>query len=240
MRRECHGATTPRRIRGAAAILVAAALVAWPAAAQERRTGPRVVRLVSGGETIPVVLTARGVTTMLSLPEEAREAVCGDLYDPQTSSGGYVVQRSGRDLFLKPLRAAGVSNLFVKTERATYAFELEVVAPERAMRIVRVALAPEARPERALEAAFERPVAIGRGVYLRCELRNAGREPIAVAAAEISGGDGARVPIDARIDPGRAAAVVLSFGRLPDPDTTVRFVDPAGAALLAAQPFRQP
>jgi hypothetical protein len=236
MRRERHGATTPRRTRGAAAIL-AAALVAWPAAAQQRRTEPRVVRLVSGGETIPVVLTARGVTTMLTLPEEAREAVCGDLYDPQTSSGGYVVQRSGRDLFLKPLRAAGVSNLFVKTERATYAFELEVVAPERAMRIVRVALAPEARPERALEAAFERPVAVGRGIYLRCELRNAGREPVAVAAAEISGGD--RVPIDARIDPGRTTAVVLSFGRLPDRDTTVRFVDASGTALLAAQPFRQ-
>ena len=46
---------------------------------------------------------------MVSLPEEAREAVCGDLYDAQSGSGGFVIQRSGRDLFLKPLRAAGAS-----------------------------------------------------------------------------------------------------------------------------------
>ena len=226
------------------ATVAVASCQTWPAIAQtrdvDRKNVPRVARLASGGETIPVILTARGVTTMLSLPEEAREAVCGDLYDPQTSSGGYIVQRSGRDLFVKPLRAAGVSNLFVKTERATYAFELEVVAPERAMRIVHVTLAPEARPERSLEVAFDRPVAIGRGTYLRCELRNAGREPIAVAAAEIVGGDDRRVALDMRLDPGRVSAVVLSFGRLPDPATTVRFVEPSGTALLSAQPFRVP
>ena len=105
---------------------------------------------------------------MLSLPEEAREAVCGDLYDPQSGDGGFVIQRSGSDLFVKPLRAAGGTNLFVKTECATYAFELVVVAPARAMRIVHVEPAPaRAREERdhlsrdraaldADRAAFER------------------------------------------------------------------------------------
>src|SRR6185369_12959971 len=93
-------------------------LAAATASAGDRRPAPppadpAVARVTSGGESIPTIRTGRGITTMLSLPEEAREAVCGDLYDPQTGDGGFVIQRSGRDLFVKPLRATGGTNLFV-------------------------------------------------------------------------------------------------------------------------------
>lgn len=112
-----------------------------------------VVRVASGGETISTIRTARGVTTMVSLPEEAKEAICGDLFDPQSGQGGFVIQRSGKDIFLKPLRGAGQSNLFVKTERATYAFELTVVPVPHAMRIVYVDVAA---PLKSVEAERER------------------------------------------------------------------------------------
>ncbi len=121
-------------------LVVAMAPTAAGAGVRERaRAAPlRPVRVVSGGDEIPVLLVARGITTMLSLPDEAREALCGDLFDPSTGAGGYVVQRSGRDLFVKPLRAAGPSNLFVKTGNATFSFELRVVDTASAMRIVNV------------------------------------------------------------------------------------------------------
>lgn len=108
-----------------------------------------VVRLSAGGERIAEIRTARGVTTMISLPAEAKEAVCGDLFDAQSGNGCFVIQRSGRDLFLKPLKASGSTNLFVKTDSATYAFDLSVVPPGRAMRIVFV---ETAAPDRALAA----------------------------------------------------------------------------------------
>jgi hypothetical protein len=107
------------------------------------------IRVTARGESIPLIRTARGLTTMISLPEEAREAICGDLYDAQENAGGFVIQRSGRDIFIKPLRAAGQTNLFIKTERVTYAFDLVVVAQSSAMRIVYV---DDAAPERELEA----------------------------------------------------------------------------------------
>lgn len=131
-------------IRRAACALVALSALSVVVGAGDRRppVPPPVVTVAPGGESIPTIRTGRGVTTMLSLPEEAREAICGDLFDAQTGNGGYVIQRSGRDIFLKPLRAAGGSNLFVKTERATYAFELVVVPAPQAMRIVRVEPAP--------------------------------------------------------------------------------------------------
>lgn len=132
---------------GAAAGAAAGTVPARP----EGRSGA-VVRVSAGGERIAAIRTSRGVTTMLSLPAEATEAVCGDLFDPQTGNGCFVIQRSGRDLFLKPLRASGETNLFVKTSGATYAFDLTVVPAPRAMRIV---LVETAAPDRALAAERE-------------------------------------------------------------------------------------
>jgi hypothetical protein len=136
-------------------------------------TRPRadaVVRVSAGGERIASIRTSRGVTTMLSLPSEAKEAVCGDLFDAQTGNGCFVIQRSGRDLFLKPLKATGATNLFVKTETTTYAFDLVVGPAERAMRIVFV---DTAAPDRAIAIAREQlgreRTAIGEEARARAE-----------------------------------------------------------------------
>ena len=135
-----------------AAVGAVLALLAPSAIAGTRPRADAVVRVSAGGERIAAIRTSRGVTTMLSLPSEAKEAVCGDLYDPQTGNGCFVIQRSGRDLFLKPLKATGDTNLFVKTDATTYAFDLVVVPAERAMRIVFV---DTAAPDRALSIARE-------------------------------------------------------------------------------------
>lgn len=234
--------TIPHAARIAAATVAILALVVGHAGAKgkgaaKRRPSEPVARLASGGETIPVVRTARGVTTMLSLPEEAREAVCGDLFDPSTGAGGFVVQRSGRDLFLKPLREAGTSNLFVKTERATYAFELVVVPQEEAMRIVYVRLAStEGARAGALEASFAGGlVTIGRRSYLRCALRNGGDAPLAVAEALVAPG-GERVALDVSLEPGGSSTVVLAVDG-PASAVEVRFFGLDGTELLAVRPF---
>lgn len=149
------GSAGPRAMRSAFVVVAASAglLTAVPrAAAETRPRADAVVRVSAGGERIASIRTSRGVTTMLSLPAEAKEAVCGDLFDAQTGSGCFVIQRSGRDLFLKPLKPTGATNLFVKTEAMTYAFDLVVVPQDRAMRIVFV---DTAAPDRALAAARE-------------------------------------------------------------------------------------
>jgi type IV secretory pathway VirB9-like protein len=125
---------------------------------------PRIVRVTANDRAIPVIRTAPGITTMISLPEPAAEAICGDLYDEQTNAGGFVVQRSGRDVFVKPLSAPRETNLFLKTARATYAFELVVVAQPKAMHVVYVDGAAPTQPFEAERAACERE---------RAELREA-------------------------------------------------------------------
>lgn len=176
----------------ACAALAAVATLPVTAAGAGRRLAPpaaAIVRLSSGGSTIPLVRTARGLTTRIALPEEAREAICGDLYDAAANAGGFVVQRSGHDLFVKPLRGATESNLFVKTERATYAFDLVVVEAARAMRIVYV---DEAAPERAAAADAARLAEERKRLEAeRAEARSAlerGRAALEVAADERASG----------------------------------------------------
>lgn len=154
-----HSRTTSTSTRVAVTAIAATALIgmglvnnARPVHAATKSGSDAVVRITAGGERIASIRTARGVTTMLSLPAEAREAVCGDLFDAQSGNGCFVIQRSGRDLFLKPLKATGETNLFVKTDAATYAFDLTVVPAPRAMRIVFV---DTAAPDRAIVAARE-------------------------------------------------------------------------------------
>jgi hypothetical protein len=262
-------ATTVRRRNwwglGCAAALATSALcpaAADSAAAGQRespRRAPSVVRVVSGGDELPVIRTACGLTTMLSLPEEAREAICGDLFDPQTGAGGFVIQRSGRDLFLKPLRAAGASNLFVKTERATYGFELEVVAPSRAMRIVRVELAnhpppaslaaprppsetkpPGAPGARLLVTASS--VATGGRFYLRCDTRNPADVPVTIALARVRDTSGSKptdagVPLRLTLAPHAKKVVVVPLGERPSASLELTFVDETGASLVEVRPF---
>lgn len=103
-----------------------------------------------GPDEIGLVKTAQGITTRISFPEKVLESICGDLYDPGTGKGTFVIQNSGNDVFLKPIASRGMSNLFVKTggEAGTriYNFDLTVVATaQMAHRVVNVAAA-EPRP----------------------------------------------------------------------------------------------
>lgn len=94
-----------------------------------------------GPDQIGKVRTAPGITTKISFPEKVFESICGDLYDPATGKGTFVIQPSGNDVFLKPVAARGMSNLFVKTGengKYTYNFDLEVVTVAQAHRVVNV------------------------------------------------------------------------------------------------------
>lgn len=92
-------------------------------------------------DQIASVKTAEGITTRLVFYDQIQEIICGDLYDPATGKGGFVIQRSGKDIFLKPVKPKGISNLFVKTgDKAdyTYSFDLMIVPVPQAHRIVNV------------------------------------------------------------------------------------------------------
>ena len=101
-----------------------------------------VTAMTLGRDEIGFVKTSQGITTKLSFPEKIREIICGDLYDPASGKGNFVVQRSDNDIFLKPVGQTGVSNLFVKTGENgeyTYSFELIVLPPSQSFRIVNIA-----------------------------------------------------------------------------------------------------
>jgi vacuolar-type H+-ATPase subunit H len=109
-------------------------------------TGVRAQSLIMtvtlGPNQIGQVKTTQGITTRVTFPDPVRDIICGDLYDPTTGKGSFVVQRIDNDVFLKPVVAKGLSNLFVKTGEKgehTYSFDLLVVPLEQAHRVVNVA-----------------------------------------------------------------------------------------------------
>lgn len=100
-----------------------------------------VISMTLARDQLALVKTSQGITTKISFPERIKEIICGDLYDPADGRGNFVVQRSDNDLFLKPVAATGMSNLFVKTGETgeyTYSFELLVVPVTQSYRIVNV------------------------------------------------------------------------------------------------------
>lgn len=102
------------------------------------------ITITAGPNQIGQVKTTQGITTRVTFPEVVRDIVCGDLYDPTTGKGSFVVQRIDNDVFLKPVVAKGLSNLFVKTGEKgehTYSFDLLVVSLDQAHRVVNVAAA---------------------------------------------------------------------------------------------------
>jgi hypothetical protein len=109
-----------------------------------------VVTLQLGSDQIGVVKTSVGITTRITFPEPVAEIICGDLYNAADGKGTFVVQRSGsaekpgNDVYVKPVAAKGQSNMFVKTGdgRHTYNFDLNIVAPTLAHRVVNVTDAP--------------------------------------------------------------------------------------------------
>ena len=126
-------------------IVVCVCLLAGQAAAQSP-----VVTLQLSSDQIGVVKTSVGITTRITFPEPVAEIICGDLYNSADGKGTFVVQRSGsaekpgNDVYVKPVAAKGQSNMFVKTGdgRHTYNFDLNIVAPTLAHRVVNVTDAP--------------------------------------------------------------------------------------------------
>lgn len=91
------------------------------------------------GDQIGQIKTAQGITTRVSFPDEVDEIICGDLYDAASGKGSFVAQRSGNDVFLKPIPAKGMSNLFVKTRgKRVYNFDLSIVPMAQSNRVVNV------------------------------------------------------------------------------------------------------
>jgi len=98
-----------------------------------------VANLSLASDQIGIVRTAQGITTRISFPEEVDEIICGDLYDSASGKGSFVAQRSGNDVFLKPIPSKGMSNLFVKTRgKRTYNFDLMIVPVAQSHRVVNV------------------------------------------------------------------------------------------------------
>jgi len=92
-------------------------------------------------DQIGFVKSATGITTRISFSEVVKEVVCGDLYDPASGKGSFVVQRSDNDVYLKPVVNKGLSNLFVKTGESgehVYSFDLTIVPVEQAYRVLMV------------------------------------------------------------------------------------------------------
>lgn len=111
---------------------------------------PPVITVTLGTDQTGIVRTAQGITTRIAFPEKVTESICGDLYDPASGRGTFVVQISGSDVFLKPVASKGMSNLFVMTgeggKRQIYHFDVNVVSAAQAHRIVNVVAAAPAQP----------------------------------------------------------------------------------------------
>lgn len=109
------------------------------AIAQDALSQSPVATVTLASDQIGIVRTAQGITTRISFPEEVEEIICGDLYDSASGKGSFVAQRSGSDVFLKPIPSKGMSNLFVKTRgKRTYNFDLLIVPIQQSHRVVNV------------------------------------------------------------------------------------------------------
>lgn len=93
-------------------------------------------------DSITTLKTAQNLITRVAFPQDAKQAICGDLFDPATNTGSFVIDHNGTDVFIKPVTGKGQTNLFVKTDQATYNFDLVVVPPAQAYRVVNVNLPP--------------------------------------------------------------------------------------------------
>jgi hypothetical protein len=122
------------------------------AAASSAAGQSAVATLALSADRIGEIKTAQGITTMIRFPNAVQEIICGDLYDPGTGKGTFVVQRSGpadrpgNEVFIKPVSVRGASNMFVKTDgKRTYSFDLIIVSTTQAHRMVNITdLAPSA------------------------------------------------------------------------------------------------
>ncbi|PYT04005.1 MAG: hypothetical protein DMF60_16605, partial [Acidobacteria bacterium] len=120
-------------------------LLVFFAAASSAAAQSAVATLALSADRIGEIKTAQGITTMIRFPDAVQEIICGDLYDPGTGKGTFVVQRSGpadhpgNEVFIKPVSVRGASNMFVKTDgKRTYSFDLTIVPTTQAHRMVNI------------------------------------------------------------------------------------------------------
>jgi vacuolar-type H+-ATPase subunit H len=121
---------------------VGTVVLALLVAATSVRAQSLIITISLGPNQIGQVKTTQGITTRVTFPDPVRDIICGDLYDATTGKGSFVVQRIDNDVFLKPVVAKGLSNLFVKTGEKgehTYSFDLQIVPLDQAHRVVNVA-----------------------------------------------------------------------------------------------------
>lgn len=109
-------------------------------------------------DTITTIKTAQNVITRVALPREAKQAICGDLFDAASNTGSFVIDRSGNDVFIKPVSAKGQTNLFIKTDEEVYNFDLTVVPAAQAYRVVNVNLPSYQQEIADRKAAAEREI----------------------------------------------------------------------------------
>lgn len=99
---------------------------------------PGIVFVDATPDTITTIRTAQNVITRVAFPEEAKEAICGDLFDPASNTGTFVINKIGTDVFIKPVNSKSQTNLFVKTDANVYSFDLVVVPQDKAHRVVNI------------------------------------------------------------------------------------------------------
>jgi hypothetical protein len=109
-------------------------------------------------DSITTIKTAQNLITRIALSREAKQAICGDLFDPGTNAGSFVINRDGNDVFIKPVVAKGQTNLFIKTDQETYNFDLVVVPASQAYRVVNVNVPSYAAQIEAKREAAEREI----------------------------------------------------------------------------------
>jgi Conjugal transfer protein len=184
-----------------AVVSIGVLLVSFAAVSNTLAQSP-VATFALGPDRIGEIRTAQGITTMIRFPEAVQEIICGDLYDPGTGKGTFVVQRSGatdhpgNEVFIKPVSVRGASNMFVKTDgKRTYSFDLTIVPTTQAHRLINITdLAPDQRssePEKSspdferLKAEAEQQARQKAGEILRSAQQQADRK-IAEADARIA------------------------------------------------------
>jgi TonB family protein len=129
--------------RAGAIILFLAALLIIVSVSQTSPAQSPVMTMTLGPNDLGVVSTATGITTRISFGETVKQVICGDLYDPLTGKGKFLVQTMDNEVYIKPVTDKGTSNLFVKVgekkgDHRTYNFDLLIVPVEQANRVVNV------------------------------------------------------------------------------------------------------
>jgi len=136
------------------AIIICVALLIGGIAIARSQSAVTTIKLAE--DQIAKVVTSPGIVSRISFPDEVSEIICGDLYDPNSGTGSFVIQRSGNDVFVKPVVSKGMSNLFVKTGATgdtTYGLDLEIGPASQAQRVVNII---DARPV-AMKNSISRP-----------------------------------------------------------------------------------